>query len=69
MNDATAQKIFDKLEEHTILLTSLNIAINGNGTRGINDRLKIVERVVLGLVILFCCFVGPKAIAIIKSVI
>lgn len=48
MQQNQIERIINKLDEHSEILTRLDVAVNGNGTPGINDRLKTVEKVQLG---------------------
>jgi hypothetical protein len=75
--DELIQKLFNKIDEQGKILTELkvsqselNIAIKGNGTRGINDRLKIVEKavLVLFLALIMQAISNPEVLAVIQKV-
>jgi hypothetical protein len=64
------EKLDKKLDIQSGKLTKLDVSINGNGTPGINQRLKIVEKAVLILVIAFIVFMArnPECLAIINKI-
>ena len=62
--DELIQKLFDKFDEHTVILTKLNVSINGNGVKGLHQRVSDLEagesrrNIVVGVCSGLALFVG-----------